>query len=98
MTEIIGWASSIILLLTLVKQVYKQWKDGETEGVSKWLFIGQLFASVGFTIYSYLVGNWVFTITNGLLTINNVIGICLYFYFLRNQGESEPLAVAGGPC
>ena len=43
--EIIGWASSIILLLTLIKQVYKQWKDGETEGVSKWLFIGQLFAS-----------------------------------------------------
>jgi MtN3 and saliva related transmembrane protein len=90
MTEIIGWASSIILLLTLVKQVYKQWKDGETEGVSKWLFIGQLFASVGFTIYSYLVGNWVFTITNGLLTINNVIGICLYFYFVRNpKSQSE---------
>ena len=87
MTEIIGWASSIILLLTLVKQVYKQWKDGETEGISKWLFIGQLFASVGFTIYSYLVGNWVFTVTNGLLTINNIIGICLYFYFRKNKKE-----------
>ena len=85
MTEIIGWASSIILLLTLIKQVYKQWKDGETEGVSKWLFIGQLFASAGFTVYSYLVGNWVFTVTNALLTINNIIGISLYFYFLRKN-------------
>ena len=84
MTEIIGWASSGILLLTLIKQVYKQWKDGETEGVSKWLFIGQLLASIGFTVYSYLVENWVFTITNGLLTINNIIGICLYFYFSKN--------------
>ena len=82
MTEIIGWASSIILLLTLVKQVYKQWKEGTSEGLSKWLFIGQMFASVGFTIYSYSVSNWVFTVTNGLLTINNIIGIYLYFHFL----------------
>lgn len=81
MIEIIGWASSVILLLTLVKQVYKQWKDGTSEGISKWLFIGQLFASVGFTVYSYLVSNWVFTVTNGLLTINNVIGIVLYYHF-----------------
>ena len=89
MTEIIGWASSIILLLTLVKQVYKQWKDGETEGVSKWLFIGQLFASVGFTVYSYLVENWVFTITNALLTINNIIGISLYFYFVKKNKKGK---------
>ena len=85
MTEIIGWASSVILLLTLIKQVYKQWKDGTSEGISKWLFIGQLFASIGFTVYSYLVSNWVFTITNGLLTINNIIGIILYFHFKKKK-------------
>ena len=85
MTEIIGWASSVILLLTLVKQVYKQWKEGTSEGISKFLFIGQLLASIGFTVYSYLVGNWVFTITNGLLTINNIIGIGLYYYFRKNK-------------
>ncbi len=87
MTEIIGWASSIILLLTLIKQVYKQWKDGTSEGISSFLFVGQLLASIGFTVYSYLVKNWVFTITNILLTINNVIGICLYFYFRKNKKE-----------
>jgi len=52
MIEILGWASSLILLATLVKQVYKQWNDGSSEGISKWLFIGQLAASVGFTVYS----------------------------------------------
>lgn len=83
MSEIIGWASSLILLMTLVKQVYKQWRDGTSEGISKWLFIGQLLASTGFTIYSYLIGSWVFVVTNGLLTINSVIGICFYFYFLK---------------
>ena len=85
MTELIGWASSLILLATLIKQVYKQWADGTSEGISKWLFVGQLAASVGFVIYSYLVGSWVFMATNALLTVNNVIGICLYFHFKNRQ-------------
>jgi uncharacterized protein with PQ loop repeat len=83
MIEIIGWVSSFVLLLTLIRQVKKQWEDKTSEGLSKWLFIGQLIASVGFTTYSYLVSNWVFTVTNGLLTINNVIGIYLYFRYLK---------------
>ena len=83
MIEIIGWVSSFVLLLTLIKQVKKQWEDKTSEGLSKWLFIGQLIASVGFTTYSYLVSNWVFTVTNGLLTINNVVGIYLYFRYLK---------------
>lgn len=89
MTDAIGWASSIILLLTLIKQVYKQWKEGTSEGISSLLFIGQLLASIGFTVYSFLVENWIFTLTNGLLVINNIIGICLYYYFLKNKKESE---------
>lgn len=90
MTEIIGWASSIILLLTLIRQVYKQWKEGKTDGVSSWLFIGQLLSSIGFTVYSYLVGNWVFTVTNGILVINNIIGIGLYFYFeSKNKKDGD---------
>jgi uncharacterized protein with PQ loop repeat len=93
-TEVIGWMSSIVLLMTLVKQVYKQWNEGTAEGVSKWLFVGQLFASIGFTVYSYMVGNWVFTVTNGLLTVNNIAGIILYFYFKKKPRSSgkEPAA------
>lgn len=89
MTEIIGWASSLILLATLVKQVYKQWADGTSEGISKWLFVGQLAASTGFTIYSYLVGSWVFMVTNGLLTLNNLIGIGLYYHFRKKIDRRE---------
>lgn len=83
MIEILGWASSVILLLTLIKQVHKQWRDGTSEGVSKWLFTGQLAASLGFLIYSYLVGNWVFVVTNGLLTVNNIVGIAIYYHFKK---------------
>lgn len=89
MIEVVGWASSFILLLTLVKQVYKQWSDKTAEGISKWLFIGQLAASIGFTYYSFQTGNWVFTFTNGALTINNVIGIALYFIFRSRAGKRE---------
>ena len=83
MIETRGWASSVILLLTLIKQVKKQWDEKNSDGLSKWLFVGQLFASIGFTTYSFLVGNWVFTVTNGLLIVNNAIGIFLYFRYLK---------------
>lgn len=81
MIEVIGWVSSFVLLLTLIRQVTKQWEEKNSEGLSKWLFIGQLIASAGFTVYSYLVSNWVFTFTNSLLTINSIIGIYLYFKY-----------------
>lgn len=89
MTEIIGWLSSGILLLTLIKQVYKQWKEGTGEGVSKLLFVGQVLASIGFTVYSYLLGNWIFTVTNAVLTVNNFIGLYLSFYFRRKNKTKE---------
>jgi MtN3 and saliva related transmembrane protein len=85
MTEILGWASSLVLLATLVKQVYKQWKERSSEGISKWLFVGQLAASIGFTTYSVLTGSWVFAFTNGALTINNLIGIYLYFRYKEDS-------------
>ena len=92
MIEIIGWISSIILLLTLIRQVKKQWEEKNSQGVSKWLFIGQLAASVGFVVYSYLVSNWVFIVTNALLTINNLIGIYLYFRY-RKPADHSPKTI-----
>lgn len=89
----IGWASSLVLLATLVKQVYKQWSDRASEGLSKWLFVGQLVASIGFTWYSYLTDNTVFIVTNSLLTVNNVIGIALYFYYAgRKSADNKETA------
>ena len=80
MVEIIGWASSGVLLLTLITQIHKQWKLGTHKGVSKWLFIGQLAASVGFTAYSIGTGNVVFIVTNSLLLISAIVGIYIYYH------------------
>lgn len=43
--EVIGWISAAILLATLGRQVYSQWRDGTSQDVSKWLFVGQVSAS-----------------------------------------------------
>ena len=83
MSEAIGWASSVILVLTIAKQIYKQWQAGTSEGVSKWLFIGQLAASAGFTVYSWLVRNWVFVVTNGLMVLNALAGYGITMYQKR---------------
>lgn len=85
-TEIIGWTSSVILVLTIAKQVYKQWQEGRSEGVSKWLFIGQIAASVGFTAYSIAVHNWVFVVTNALMLLNGLVG---YGITLRHRRRSQ---------
>lgn len=81
--EILGWTSSLILLATLVKQVHKQWKDRTSEGISKLLFVGQLAASIGFTTYSIATASWIFAFTNAALTLNNLIGIYLYFKYKK---------------
>lgn len=86
-TEVIGWASSAILVATLGQQVWKQWQDGRTEGVSRWLFVGQIAASVGFTIYSALLGTWVFVITNSLLLANALLGLYIYWRNRRRAGN-----------
>ncbi len=38
------------------RQVYVQWRDKSSAGLSKWLFIGQISASISFVAYSLLLG------------------------------------------
>ena len=85
MTEAVGWVSSVILVLTIGKQVYKQWSEGSSEGVSKWLFVGQMAASLGFTVYSWLVSNWVFVVTNLLMLINGLIGLGIVLHHRKRE-------------
>jgi uncharacterized protein with PQ loop repeat len=78
LTDIIGWTSAVILLLTLGRQVYTEWRDRSTRGLSRWLFIGQFAASSGFVVYSWLLENWVFLVTNLLLLITAAMGQWMY--------------------
>ena len=88
MTELLGWASSAVLLATLARQVRKQWREGTAEGVSRWLFVGQTTASVGFTAYSLLLRNWVFTVTNALILASALTGLVISRRIRRAQASA----------
>jgi MtN3 and saliva related transmembrane protein len=85
-TDLIGWAAAAILLATLGRQVYTQWRDRTSKGVSRWLFIGQCAASVAFIVYSWLLGSWVFLVTNVLILMTAVVG---EFIYLRNRRRTK---------
>jgi MtN3 and saliva related transmembrane protein len=76
--DLIGWASSAVLLLTIGRQVYTQWRTRSDAGVSRWLFIGQMSASSGFVLYSYLLQNWVFLVSNIALLGTGIAGEIIY--------------------
>src|SRR3954471_11105990 len=93
--NVIGWLSSLVLVITLGQQVVRQWRSKESRGVSRWLFIGQLAASGGFSLYSYLLSNWVFLSTNLLLVLNALLG---EWVTLRNRRHSGAAAASSDPA
>src|SRR6185369_7092305 len=93
LTELIGWISAALLLATIGRQVYSQWRSGQVQGVSHWLFIGQLAASTGFTIYSWLLQNWVFVATNAAMLVTALLGQWIYVTNRRRQQRR-----GGGPA
>ena len=102
--EAIGWAAAAILLATIVQQVWKQYRSGDTAGVSKWLFVGQSLASLGFTIYSWHTRNWVFVTVNAALLLSALVGEAIYFRNRRRKRRSQSVpgapgsATAAGPA
>lgn len=84
--DFIGWGASAILIATLARQVWTQWRSRTVEGVSHWLFIGQLCASIGFAVYSWMLGNAVFVFTNSVLLLTAIAGQLIY---RRNRRLAE---------
>jgi MtN3 and saliva related transmembrane protein len=89
MPDLLGWLSSVILVATIAAQIHKQWQDETSRGVSPWLFVGESVASLGFTIYSVLVDNWVFVVTNVILLCAALLGLYITFRH-RRRGRASP--------
>ena len=88
-TDAIGWVSTFILILTVGRQAWTEWRTGSTKGVSRWLFVGQLAASAGFVVYSALLGNTVFVASNIFLLVIAVAGQIIY---IRNSRRERAAA------
>ena len=84
----LGWGASAVLLATLLRQVFVQWRERRTDGVSSWLFVGQITASIGFVVYSWLVDNRVFVVTNTALLLTGIAGQLIYRRNVRLESRA----------
>ena len=89
MKDVLGWTASTILVLTILTQIYRQWQQGSSKGVSKWLFIGQMAASAGFLLYSWLIHDVVFLFTNTMMVLSAAVGLCIVFWHRRQHPGEE---------
>jgi hypothetical protein len=80
--DLVGWVSSAILVATLARQVHKQATVGNGQALSRWLFAGQIAASLGIIAYSWMLRNPVFLLTNTIILGTAIAGQWLYF---RNE-------------
>ena len=87
--EIIGWVSSAVLVLTISSQVLKQWRADSTKGVSSLLFIGQTVASTGLLVYSAILGDTVFIITNALMLVAAIVGLTILVHKRRSEKKGQ---------
>ena len=85
--DLVGWLASSVLNATLIRQIYKQWRSDQIQGVSRWLFIGQITASLLFILYSALVGNAVFIVSNALILATGITGYVLQRIKLKRLGD-----------
>jgi uncharacterized protein with PQ loop repeat len=91
MQELIGWGSALVLLPTFGVQTYRQWHDRHehVSATSLWFFILAVIGTFGQFVYSWMVNNWVYLALNGVLTVNNAIGLGIAIYRSRIPAD-EP--------
>jgi uncharacterized protein with PQ loop repeat len=94
--ESIGWAASIIILITTIGQIRKQWKAGTSKGVSMWLFIGNIVAAGLFATYAVLIHNLIYIVTNLLMLVASVVGLLILLHHRRRDKKQEAPAEGGG--
>ncbi|HEY1954497.1 MAG TPA: SemiSWEET family transporter [Polyangiaceae bacterium] len=75
MKDVVGWTASILVVVTLVAQIVKQWKSDTSRGVSPWLFVGEIASAVLFLWYAIMIHNAVYITTNILMAIASCVGL-----------------------
>jgi hypothetical protein len=86
--DLVGWLSSATLVATLARQLHTQATKGNGQALSRWLFVGQIAASLGFIAYSWMLRNPVFLLSNTILLGMAIAGQWLYY---RNEKKGAAL-------
>lgn len=92
--ELIGWGSALVLLPTFGLQTYKQWHARhEPVATSGLLFFAlALIGTGGQVVYSWMVGNWVYLALNGVLVVNNSVGLGIALHRWNLARRPSPAA------
>ncbi|UXI67060.1 hypothetical protein [Tahibacter amnicola] len=75
--DLIGCTSTLILIITLGRQVVLHWRCPDRSRGARWLFFGQMAASIGFIIYSAMVDSTLFVVTNCLILLTAITGFVI---------------------
>ena len=96
--ELIGWGSAVVLLPTFGVQTYRQWADRHRHAgpTSLWFFVLAVIGTFGQFVYSWMVGNLVYLVLNGILAVNNSIGLGIAVHRARIPA-GEPKADSDPP-
>jgi MtN3 and saliva related transmembrane protein len=85
--DAVGWSASAVLVATLLRQVHTQATGRKGHSLSRWLFVGQTVASLGFIAYSWMLRNPVFLASNLVILATAVAGQWLYLRDSRRGGR-----------
>jgi len=96
MQELIGWGSAAILIPAFGLQTYRQWKNRHepVNTSALWFFVLVLVGTGGQVVYSWMVRNWVYLALNGVLVVNNILGLGIAFRRWMETRSSEQAADA----
>ncbi len=97
--ELIGWGSALVLLPTFGVQTYRQWTDRHKHAgpTSLWFFVLAVIGTLGQFVYSWMVGNMVYLVLNGILVVNNAIGLGIAVHRARIPASGSTSDLAAPP-
>lgn len=80
---VVGWSASVVVVVTTIGQIYKQWQAHSSKGVSPFLFVGNVLASLLFLNYAIMIKNVVYEVTNSVMVLASVCGLALLIHQRR---------------
>jgi MtN3 and saliva related transmembrane protein len=96
MPTLLGTVAGILSTLSFVPQVLKAWKEGNTEAISKKMYLVTVSAFVLWTIYGFVIGSFPLIIFNTLSLILSGTILVLKLRGGGKRGSTPPASTEPG--